>query len=169
MSGKAECVDAAGKWKITWKLSNNYGSAVTISNVALEPADALAKPPNSIKARADGKAEEVVQFVSTAAKPAAQARLAYDAKWADGYPQNRVDHVVSAWIKLDGPCPSATPTPSKSAGASPSPSTSGRPSLPVTGSSGTLPMVGTGAVLIAGGAALVIALRRRRRVTFVAE
>ena len=39
----------------------------------------------------------------------------------------------------------------------------------MTGSSSTMPLVGTGAALVVGGVALVATLRRRRRVTFTAE
>ncbi|MEV4135536.1 LPXTG cell wall anchor domain-containing protein [Dactylosporangium sp. NPDC049742] len=65
-------------------------------------------------------------------------------------------------------CVAATDTsPRPSAPVSPSPSASGGPSLPVTGTNIWL-LTGGGAALIAVGAVLFMAYRRRQSVKFVA-
>lgn len=177
--GKAECIEATGKWTITWTLSNDHPSKVTISNAKLTPADASAQIPTSIDGRGN-QPKKTVTFTSTAPGNATSATLSFDAHWADNWPKDGVVPVKSDPVKLEGPCstpttpptsasPSPAPSRSTEASHSPSPSTSATPGLPVTGTSNTLPMVGTGAALVAGGAVLVVALRRRRRVTFTAE
>lgn len=177
--GSAECVSVDGTYHVTWKLTNDYNKVVTISNLKLE-LDKEAKTtlstttvPTSIEARPDGTPLTKVEFTSVVASPATKVKITYSAKWADGFEAKG----GSDWVSLTGPCPSPSPSPSKSPSASPSPSasksvtpsTSATPSLPVTGSSSTMPLVGTGAALLVGGVALVATLRRRRRVTFTAE
>ncbi|GGM89432.1 LPXTG cell wall anchor domain-containing protein [Dactylosporangium sucinum] len=169
VAGKAECVDADGSVAITWTLTNDYNKEVTLSNFKLSPADASAKFPSSIDATQNGK-KTTVQFTSNANKDDKFATVEFDAKWSDNYHQ----HVTSDKVSLTGPCPS--PSPSKSPSKPPEATTppaatpsASVPGLPVTGTSNTLPLVGTGAALVAGGAALVFAIRRRRQVRFTAE
>ncbi|MET7423953.1 LPXTG cell wall anchor domain-containing protein [Dactylosporangium sp. NPDC005555] len=191
-TGSAECVSVDGTYQITWKLTNDYPKAVTLSNVKLELDEqattvlSTTTVPTTIEATPKGTKFTEVTFTSRVSRPATKVRITYSAKWADGYPAT----AASGWVSLTGPCPSpspskspsASPTPSPSKSVTPSssptpsssttpptPSTSTTPSLPTTGSSTTLPMVGTGAALVVGGIALVATLRRRRRVTFTAE
>jgi len=185
VSGKAVCVKATGTWTITWTLTNDHFATVTLSNVVLTPADADAKIPTTIAGKG-GKPKTAVTFTSTAMGSAQSASLSFDAHWADDWPKGGVLPVPGATVALEGPCvaptpsspppppteavpsPSASPSASRSV-APPAPTPSATPGLPVTGSSTTLPMVGTGTALVAGGAVLVVALRRRRRVTVTAE
>lgn len=172
VTGSAECVSVDGKYQITWTLTNDYNKVVTLSNVHLVTSDSNATlstttVPTTIDARPPGSPLQTVKFTSVVSKPATSAQLTYDAHWADNFPKDGVAHVSSPVIQLTGPCPSKSPTPQPS--RSVSPSASAPPGLPVTGSNTTLPMVGTGAALIAGGAALIITLRRRRRIQFTAE
>lgn len=182
-TGSAVCVSVDGTYEITWKLTNDYPAAVTLGDIKLE-LDKDAKTtlstttvPTTIAARPAGSPLTEVSFTSVVAKPATRVKVTYKAKWADNFRAQG----SSGWVRLTGPCPkaSSSPSPSKSPSVSPSPSpsasksvtpsTSPTPSLPVTGSSSTMPLVGTGAALVVGGVALVATLRRRRRVTFTAE
>ena len=180
-TGSAVCVSVDGTYEITWKLTNDYPAAVTLGDIKLE-LDKNAKStlstttvPTTIAARPAGSPLTEVSFTSVVAKPATRVKLTYKAKWADSFRAQG----ASGWVQLTGPCPKPSPSKSPSASASPSvsvppstsvpPSASPTPNLPVTGSSSTMPLVGTGAALVVGGVALVATLRRRRRVTFTAE
>ena len=178
-TGSAVCVSVDGKYEITWKLTNDYNSVVTLGDIKLEldkeAKSTLSKStlPSTIAARPAGSPLTEVTFTSVVEKPATKVKLTYKAKWADNYRSPG----SSEWVALTGPCPSPSPSKSPSASPSPSvsksvpasPSTSATPGLPVTGTSSTMPLVGTGAALVVGGVALVATLRRRRRVTFTAE
>jgi LPXTG-motif cell wall-anchored protein len=175
-TGSAVCVSVDGKYQITWKLTNDYNSVVTLSDIKLEldreaesTLSTTPTVPGRIAARPAGTPLTEVTFTSVVEKPATAVKLTYKAKWADNYRSPG----SSEWVALTGPCPSPSKSPSPSPSASrsvpASPSTSATPSLPVTGSSSTMPLVGTGAALVVGGVALVATLRRRRRVTFTAE
>ncbi|MDG6104707.1 LPXTG cell wall anchor domain-containing protein [Dactylosporangium aurantiacum] len=171
------CVSVDGTYEITWKLTNDYPAAVTLSDIKLEldkkAETTLSKTPlpTSIDARPANSPLTEVSFTSVVAQPATKVKLTYKAKWADNFRAPG----SSGWVQLTGPCPKPSPSKSPSASPSPSvsksvtPSASNTPSLPVTGSSSTMPLVGTGAALVVGGVALVATLRRRRRVTFTAE
>lgn len=182
-TGSAVCVSVDGTYEITWKLTNDYPAAVTLGDIKLE-LDKNAKStlstttvPATIAARPAGSPLTEVSFTSVVAKPATRVKLTYKARWADNYRAQG----SSGWVQLTGPCPKPSPSKSPSASPSPSPSVSVPPStsvppsasvppnLPLTGSSSTLPLVGTGAALVVGGVVLVATLRRRRRVTFTAE
>ena len=176
-TGSAVCVSVDGTYEITWKLTNDYPAVVTLSDIKLE-LDKDAKTtlstttePATIAARPAGSPLTEVSFTSVVAKPATRVKVTYQAKWADNYRAPG----SSGWVQLTGPCPKPSPSKSPSASPSPSaskpvtPSASPTPSLPITGSSSTMPLVGTGAALVVGGVALVATLRRRRRVTFTAE
>ncbi|GAA3254103.1 LPXTG cell wall anchor domain-containing protein [Dactylosporangium siamense] len=189
MTGSAVCVSVDGKYEITWTLTNDYNGEVTLGDITLETnkdaTKSLSKTPlptpTKIAARPDGTPLTKISFTSVVERPATAVKLNYKARWSDNFRATG----ASGWIQLDGPCPkpstsqspsaSPSPSPSKSASTSPSPSKSVSPSasptpnLPVTGSSSTMPLVGTGAALVVGGVALVATLRRRRRVTFTAE
>ncbi len=195
VTGSAVCVSVDGKYEITWTLTNDYNAVITLSDVQLgldkDAKYTLSKTtvPGTIAAHPGGSPLTSVSFTSVVEKPATQAKLRYKAKWADGYPAT----ANSGWVALTGPCPKPSASPSVSPSASPSvspsaskspstspsaspstsvpasPSTSPTPNLPVTGTSSTMPLVGTGAALVVGGVALVATLRRRRRVTFTAE
>ncbi|WP_327006089.1 LPXTG cell wall anchor domain-containing protein [Dactylosporangium sp. NBC_01737] len=174
-TGSAVCVSVDGKYEITWKLTNDYNSVVTLGDIKLEldkeAKSTLSKStlPSTIAARPAGSPLTEVTFTSVVEKPATKVKLTYKAKWADNYRSPG----SSEWVALTGPCPSpspsASPSPSGSKSVPASPSTSATPGLPVTGTSSTMPLVGTGAALVVGGVALVATLRRRRRVTFTAE
>jgi LPXTG-motif cell wall-anchored protein len=186
-TGSAVCVTPEGKYEITWTLTNDFNAELTLGDITLEtnkPATTILSTttvPTKIAARTPGSPLTEVKFTSVVEKPATAVKLTYKARWADSYKAQG----ASDRIALTGPCPrpstspsaSPSPSPSKSASTSPSPSTSTSPSastsptpnLPLTGSSSTIPLVGTGAALVVGGVALVATLRRRRRVTFTAE
>ena len=176
-TGSAVCVSVNGKYEITWKVTNDYNAVVTLSHITLEldqeATSTLSTSTLSIAARPAGSPLTEGTFTSVVEQPATRVKVTYKAKWADNYRAPG----SSGWVALTGPCPkpSTSPSPSKSPSPSASrsvpasPSTSATPGLPVTGSSSTMPLVGTGAALVVGGVALVATLRRRRRVTFTAE
>jgi LPXTG-motif cell wall-anchored protein len=175
-AGVAKCgVD--GKYTVTWTVTNDFDKPVKLTNVKITPGGGTHA---DISLPALGHDSFTTTYAGTTK---AALVLSVDGLWQDGpnttWPSDGHPRTfASDEVKLDGTCkptettpsPSVSPSPSKSpkpeASVSVTPST---PSLPVTGSSNTMPMVGTGAALVAGGAALVVTLRRRRRVTFTAE
>ncbi|MGI5244973.1 LPXTG cell wall anchor domain-containing protein [Dactylosporangium sp. CA-139066] len=180
-AGVAKCGDD-GKYVITWTVENDYGTPVTLSNIKILP-DGGTHANIQLDGKGHGKDHDSFTTTYTTTKPV-DLVLSVDGLWQDGrstWPANgQPANFKSAKVHLSGDCkPNTSPSPSKSPSKSPSPSpsttaptpegSSSTPGLPVTGSSTTLPMVGTGAALVAGGAVLVVALRRRRRVTFTAE
>ncbi|MFI5906955.1 LPXTG cell wall anchor domain-containing protein [Dactylosporangium sp. NPDC051541] len=172
---------------MTWTVKNDFNKPVTLSNIKITPNAGNGNVPGEIKL--DGGAGS--SFKTTYAGDAkTELILSVDGLWQDGprktWPEDGHPKTFhSDPVKLKGDCkptgtsPKPSPSPSRSASkpptpeasrpVTPTPSQSSTPGLPVTGSSTTLPMVGTGAALVAGGAALVFTLRRRRRVTFTAE
>jgi LPXTG-motif cell wall-anchored protein len=166
VTGVAHCDDANGVWTITWTVSNDYSTKGEIKSLVLNPTDAKAKVPTSVDPKSS------VTFSSTAAGKSTSASLNLVMWWPDNY------HVPGgATVPLNGPCvvkpptestPTPSPTPTKPVVVTPTPSAS-VPSLPVTGSNTTLPMVGAGAGLVAAGGVLLFVIRRRRQVTFTAE
>ncbi|MER7009482.1 LPXTG cell wall anchor domain-containing protein, partial [Dactylosporangium sp. NPDC000555] len=172
-AGVAKCGDD-GKYVITWTVQNDFGTPVKLSNIKILPGD---ETHADISLGAHGK--DSFQTTYSTQKPV-DLVLSVDGLWQDSpettWPENGKPHTfTSRKVHLSGDCkPSqppttpATPTtpttaPPSSRTPTPIPSaSSSAPGLPVTGSSNTLPMVGTGAALIAGGAGLVVALRRRR-------
>ncbi|WP_432986267.1 LPXTG cell wall anchor domain-containing protein [Dactylosporangium sp. CA-233914] len=185
-SGKAVCGDD-GKYVVTWTVKNDFGTKVTLSNIKIlsggkvVPGDSI---PAEITLTGYGKETFTTTYAGDTSKTLV---LSVDGLWQDGrdktWPENgKPQNFTSDGVKLTGDCKPDTPTPtpskttpgpqpsaSKPAPRTPEASSSAPPGLPVTGSSSTLPMVGTGAALIAGGTVLVVTLRRRRRVTFTAE
>lgn len=172
-SGTAKCGDD-GKYTITWTVQNDWGTPVTLSNIKILPDGGTHA---NISLAAKGKDSFQTTYSTT---QAVDLVLSVDGLWQDGpnktWPANgRPQTFTSSKVHLSGDCapkqtPPASPSPSHSTPAPRTPeATPSTPSLPVTGSSNTLPLVGTGAALVVGGAALVFALRRRRRVTFTAE
>jgi LPXTG-motif cell wall-anchored protein len=175
-AGVAKCgVD--GTYTVSWTVKNDYGKPVKLTNVKILPNGGTHA---DISLPANGHEGFTTTYAGTTK---ADLVLSVDGLWQDGpnttWPANgHPQTFTSDKVTLDGNCkptetkpsPSVSPSTSKSpkpeASVSVTPST---PSLPVTGSSNTMPMVGTGAALVAGGAALVVTLRRRRRVTFTAE
>ena len=161
VAGVAKCDDAKGVWTITWTVTNHWSTTGTVDSSTLTPTDSAAKVPDTVDAGISAT------FTSTAAGAATSADLSVHMTWPDGH-QESADHTVP----LEGPCvvPSPSPSPTKPAGSTPSPRPSASvPSLPVTGSNTTYPMVGAGAGLVAAGGVLLFVIRRRRRVTFTAE
>ncbi|MER7278270.1 LPXTG cell wall anchor domain-containing protein [Dactylosporangium sp. NPDC000244] len=163
---------------MTWTVSNDYDKTVDLTNIKINETG---ETHAAISLKEKGKPGSSSSFTTTYAGTTNKSlTLSVDAHWSDGYTKS----FASRPVQLKGDCKPTehTPSPSKSPSKSPSPtpetsksvtppppSVSPSPSLPVTGSSSTLPMVGTGAALIAGGAGLVFAIRRRRNVTFTAE
>jgi len=177
-AGVAKCGDD-GKYVITWTVENDYGTPVTLSNIKILP-DGGTHADIQLKAKGDAQDHDSFTTTYTTTKPV-DLRLSVDGLWQDGphktWPEDgHPANFTSAKVHLSGDCkPPASPSPSPSH-SSPAPphtptpeASSSTPGLPVTGSSTTLPMVGTGAALVASGAVLVVALRRRRKVTFTAE
>jgi LPXTG-motif cell wall-anchored protein len=177
-AGVAKCGED-GKYVITWTVENDYGTSVTLSNIKILPDGGTHA---NIQLAGQGNATDHDSFTTTytTTKPV-DLVLSVDGLWQDGpnttWPATGTPaNFKSAKVHLSGDCkPSTSPSPSHSPSPSPSRNTptpegsSSTPGLPVTGSSTTLPMVGTGAALVVGGAVLVVALRRRRKVTFTAE
>ncbi|MFB9407710.1 MULTISPECIES: LPXTG cell wall anchor domain-containing protein [Dactylosporangium] len=172
---------------MTWTVKNDFNKPVTLSNIKITPNAGNGNVPATIQLQAGAGSSFKTTFAGTTK---ADLVLSVDGLWQDGpgktWPDNgKPKTFTSEPVKLKGDCkptgssPSPSPSPSRSASkpptpeashpATPTPSQSSTPGLPVTGSNTTLPMVGTGAALVAGGAALVFTLRRRRRVTFTAE
>ncbi|WP_433057019.1 LPXTG cell wall anchor domain-containing protein [Dactylosporangium sp. CS-033363] len=167
---------------MTWTVHNDYGKPVNLTNIKILPTG---ETHADIALQANGTDTFTTTYKGDAKNDLV---LSVDGLWQDGpgkvWPSNgHPANFKSNPVKLPGNCaPKTTPSPSKSPSKSPSPtpeasrsvppatpSASPTPGLPVTGSNTTLPMVGTGAALVAGGAALVFTLRRRRRVQFTAE
>jgi LPXTG-motif cell wall-anchored protein len=178
-AGTAKCGDD-GKYVITWTVANDYGTPVKLSNIKILP-DGGTHADISLDGKNKGKDKDSFTTTYTTTKPV-DLVLSVDGLWQDGpnktWPADgKPVNFTSAKVHLSGDCkPPVTPSPSRSTPAT-TPSThtptpeasSSTPGLPVTGSSTTLPMVGTGAALVLGGAALVVTLRRRRKITFTAE
>ncbi len=179
VSGSAECISDAGKWKVTWTVSNDW------------PANGAAH----IKAIVTSDSAAVTGFDTTTSIPQAGGTIQHPiptsvtgVQWVDGSPQG--PDSVSLTVKLvwdDGhkdqasgtvdlpgdclkpspsPSPSPTPTHSPTAPHSAVPSASvpgggGGGGLPVTGVN-TVAFVGVALVLLGGGGALVVLGRRRR-------
>jgi LPXTG-motif cell wall-anchored protein len=182
-AGKADC-GANGQYTVTWTVKNDFNKPVTISNIKI-----VGSGETHADIHLDGNGTSSFTTTYPGGKKA-ELVLSVDALWQDGphktWPEDGKPKNFQSQppVKLTGDCkptessPTPSPTPSKTTSkpptpeashpATPSPSAS-TPGLPVTGSNTTLPMVGTGAALIAGGAALVFTIRRRRRVTFTAE
>ncbi|WP_433083885.1 LPXTG cell wall anchor domain-containing protein [Dactylosporangium sp. CA-052675] len=178
-AGKADC-GVNGTYTVTWTVSNDYNKTVDLTNIKINETG---ETHAAISLAEKGKSGSSSSFTTTYAGTTSKSlTLSVDARWSDGYTKS----FTSRPVQLKGDCKTTehtpSPSPSKSPSKSPSPtpetsksvtppppSVSPSPSLPVTGSSSTLPMVGTGAALIAGGAGLVFAIRRRRNVTFTAE
>jgi len=174
--GTADC-GTDGKYTITWTVTNDYETQATLTNVKVGGVPNSDAPKTLAIKNTPGAS---ASFKTThAGTTTGGVKLEGTASWGDGYSKG-FDYTV----KLEGTCkapstppstpPASTPAPSPSASKSVAPprtpeASSSTPGLPVTGSSTTMPLVGTGAALIAGGAALVVTLRRRRRVTFTAE
>jgi LPXTG-motif cell wall-anchored protein len=174
--GTADCGDN-GTYTVTWTVQNDYpNQSVDIKNISISPTG---ETHGVIHLAAKGQSGDKASFTTTySGDTKKDLELHVTGHWADNYENS----FTSPKVHLSGDCkptshtppPSSAPpsrpaTPEASKPATHAPSVSPSPSLPVTGSSNTLPMVGTGAALVAGGAALVFAIRRRRNVTFTAE
>lgn len=172
-SGVAKCGDD-GKYTVTWTVHNDYPKPVTLSNIHITPDGGTHA---NISLPASGTETFTTTYSGDTKKDLV---LSVDGLWqdsatrtwpTDGHPAT----FVSSKVHLAGDCKAKTPpttqppTTTPAAPKTPEASKSATPSLPVTGSSSTLPLVGTGAALVVAGAALVVTLRRRRRVTFTAE
>jgi LPXTG-motif cell wall-anchored protein len=170
-SGVADC-GADGRYTITWTVENDFHTPAHLSDIKVTPGGGNADinlGPREIK-------KFTTQHAGTTK---GDVQLTLRARWKDGdkdWPADGPKEYTSRPVRLEGDCkpskpPSSAPPSSPSTPRTPTPraSTSAPPGLPVTGSSDTLPMVGTGAALIAGGTVLIVTLRRRRRVTFTAE
>ncbi|WP_432835665.1 LPXTG cell wall anchor domain-containing protein [Dactylosporangium sp. CA-092794] len=179
-SGAASC-DDDGTYKITWTVTNDFGTPVHISNVVQKPGDTKLA---DIDLGPHGSAKVITEFTGTTK---AEVVITGGGQWRDrngNWPQNGPLPFTSTKVTLTGDCktppppttappttrpPATTPPATTAPPRTPEASRSAPPSLPVTGSSNTMPLVGTGAALVVGGAALVVTLRRRRKVTFTAE
>ncbi|WP_426510386.1 LPXTG cell wall anchor domain-containing protein [Dactylosporangium sp. McL0621] len=172
--GKSDCGDN-GTYTVTWTVQNDYPKSVDIKNISIFPTN---ETHAAIHLAAQGQPGDKASFTTTYSGDTKNDLVLHvTGLWADNY-QHSFD---SPKVTLSGNCkptehtpspsksPSKPATPEASRPATHAPSVSPSPSLPVTGSSSTLPMVGTGAALVAGGAALVFAIRRRRNITFTAE
>jgi LPXTG-motif cell wall-anchored protein len=172
--GKSDCGDN-GTYTVTWTVQNDYFKSAEIKNISISPTN---ETHAALHLAAKGQPGDKASFTTTYSGDTKKTlQLHVTGLWEDNY-QNSF---TSPEVKLSGDCKPTEHTPSPSASrtkpatpeaskpATHAPSVSPSPSLPVTGSSNTMPMVGTGAALVAGGAALVFAIRRRRNITFTAE
>jgi LPXTG-motif cell wall-anchored protein len=137
VKGAASC-DPAGKASVVWTVTNPGDSAVTASITNVLPAASSIAEGASVDVGA-GASVPVHQSI-----PGTFGHGTASATFTVPYPQ--VPGVVTTVVgTVDYSCPAPAAA----------------PSLPVTGSS-TLAYVGIGAVLLVGGAGLIVLARRRR-------
>lgn len=168
LTGTPTCDTETGQVKVTWTITNDYSTKLTLKDVTSSPT--LTKIVNDAKVpkREDGKNGVLSETVSV--EPGTVVSLGFTAKWPNGQSQT----VPAKTVNTTGICkevppptksatPSAQPSASGGAGGGPvSPSTSAAaPALPVTGSQTGL-YAGGAVVLLGAGAGLFVVARRRR-------